>query len=155
MSLIKEGWASISPLIKIGVGLVLLVLIVILLWYKGTQIWNGIGNWFFHKQINAERVKVDKDLKDAAEQKKVLEQTLRDLAEAKKQTEIAKAETDRLKGIFNNESTTAAQKVAEFRKSIGSEPIHTDTDSVTLSDLCQRAKDIHSSAATLAALCGN
>jgi phospholipase/lecithinase/hemolysin len=130
------------------------ILLAIFIWYRGTLIWNGIGNWLFARQINAERLKVEKDLKDAAAQKLALEQTLKDFAAAKVELQEVKAEKDRLEKIFNDQSKTAAAKVAEFKKAVSDDPIHTPTDNVTLDDLCTRAKAAGSSAATITALCG-
>jgi hypothetical protein len=76
------------------------------------------------------------------------------LAVAKKDLEVEKAETDRLKKVFNDQAKTAAEKVAEFKKAVADDPVHTPTDNVTTEDLCARAKAIGSSAATIAALCG-
>lgn len=141
-------------MVQVGIVFAVTLSLVLFLWYKGAQTWNGIGNFLFHRQINAERQRVIKDLESAAEQKKVLEQTLRELAEAKKDLETVKAEKDRLEKIFNDQSKTAAEKVAEFKKAVADDPEHSPTDNITTEDLCARAKAIGSSAATIAALCG-
>ena len=146
---------KIPPVVQAGIVVVLIIGLVLFIWYKGTQVWNGIGNFLFHRQINAERTKVSAELEAAAEQKKVLEQTLRDLAEAKKDLETVKAEKDRLEKVFNDQSKTAAEKVAEFKKSLADDPAHSPTDNITTEDLCARAKAIGSSAATISALCGH
>lgn len=145
---------KIPPVVQAGIVVVLALSLAVFVWYKGAQVWNGIGNFLFHRQINAERAKVSAELEAAAGQKKVLEQTLRDLAEAKKDLESVKAEKDRLEKIFNDQSKTAAEKVAEFKKALADDPVHTPTDNITTEDLCTRAKAIGSSAATIAALCG-
>lgn len=127
--------------------------LVLILWLYGVKAWNHAGNWLFSRQINAERAKVQKELDDAAAQKKVLEQTLFEYAQSKKELAEVKAEKDRLEQVFNDKSKTASEKVAEFKKIAGSEPQHTATDGVTINDLCQRAKAANASAATIAALC--
>lgn len=138
-----------------AIGIALAGILIFFLWYKGTQLWNGIGNYFFHRQINAANAKVQKDLDLAAEQKKELEKTITELAVAKKELESVKAEKDRLESIFNDQSKTAAQKVAEFKKAVSDDPEHTPTDGITSEDLCARSKAIGASAATIAAVCGH
>lgn len=143
-----------SP-IRWAIGIALVGIIIFFLWYKGTQVWNGIGNYFFHRQINAERAKVQKELESAAEQKKELEKTLTELAVAKSELESVKAEKDRLEKVFNDTSKSASQKVAEFKKAVADDPIATPTDGITSEDLCARSKAIGASAATVAAVCGH
>jgi len=142
-----------SPVKVIG-GLALAVILIFFLWHKGTQIWNGIGNWLFHHQINAEREKVQKELESAAEQKKALELTMLELATAKGELKVVKAEKDRLEKIFNDTSKTAAEKVAIFKAEVANDPKQTATDNITISDLCLRARAANASAATITALCG-
>lgn len=141
--------------IKWGIGIGFIIILVFLFWYRGTQIWNGVGNWLFSRQINAERVKVQKELDSAAAQKKVLEQTLLDYKAAKEELTTVKAEKDRLEAIFNDKSKTASEKVAAFKAAVADDPVSTPTDGITIEDLCARAKTSGSSAAVIAALCGN
>lgn len=152
---LKATFDKIPNLIKVVVGIGLVIFLGLFLWYKGTQVWNGFGNFFFHRQINSERLKVQKDLEDAAKQKVLLEQTLKEYKAAKDELVTVKAEKDRLEGIFNDLSKTAAQKVAEFKKAIADDPVHTPTDNITTDDLCQRAKAIGASPATITAMCGH
>lgn len=142
------------PRLYLAVGAVVLVVVLTLgWWFYGTRAWNGIGNWLFHRQINAERAKVQKDLDAAAETKKALEQTLFELAQSKKELVTVKAEKDRLEQVFNDKSKTASEKVAAFKAAVADDPISTPTDGVTVDALCQRARSTNASAATVAALC--
>lgn len=118
-----------------------------------TKAWNGVGNALFHRQITAERVKVQKELDDAAEMKKALEQTLLEYGQAKKELVTVKAEKDRLEQIFNDKQKSASEKVAAFKAAVADDPVVTPTDGVTLDALCQRARSTNASAATIAALC--
>lgn len=141
--------------IKWGLGVGIVVVFSLLMWFGVlTKAWNGLGNWLFSRQINAERVKVQKDLDKAAEQKKLLEQTLLEYKQAKEELVTVKAEKDRLEQVFNDKSKTATDKVAEFKAAAADNPVHTPTDNITSDDLCARAKAIGSSPATIAALCG-
>lgn len=143
------------PRLYLTVGALALVIALTLgWWFYGARVWNGIGNWFFHRQINAERQKVEKELAEAAETKKALEQTLIEYGQAKKELVTVKAEKDKLEQIFNDKSIGAATKVAEFKKILEQPAPHTNTDGITLTDLCQRARSSNASAATIAALCG-
>jgi hypothetical protein len=137
-----------------AIGVVLIVIVIVVVWYGASRVWNGIGNFFFARQINAERVKVQKELTEAAEQKKALEETLKELAVAKKDYADAKAEKDRLEGIFNDQSISAAKKVAAFKASLSDDPERTATDGISNESLCERAKAVGASAATVASLCG-
>jgi len=152
--LINSVLNKIPSSVKVISGLAIVVILVFFLWYKGTQIWNGIGNWLFHRQINAEREKVQKELESAAEQKKALELTMREFAAAKAELEMVKAEKDKLVKVFNDQSKTASEKVAIFKAAVADDPRVTPTDGVTISDLCQRARTANASAATVTALCG-
>jgi len=152
--LINSVLNKIPSSVKVIGGLAIVVIFVFFLWYKGTQLWNGIGNWLFHRQINAERVKVQQELDQAAEQKKTLELTMREFAAAKAELEMVKAEKDRLEKIFNDQSRTAAEKVAIFKAAVADDPKVTPTDNITISDLCLRARAANASAATITALCG-
>jgi hypothetical protein len=140
--------------VRWAIGAVLIVIVAAVLWYGASRVWNGIGNFFFARQINAERVKVQKELTEAAEQKKALEETLKELAVAKKDYADAKAEKDRLEGIFNDQSISAAKKVAAFKASLADDPERTATDGISNESLCERAKAVGASAATVASLCG-
>lgn len=97
--------------------------------------------------------KVEAELESAAAQQKEIDKTLTEFAVAKKELEIAKAETDALKKVFNDHSKSAAEKVAEFKKAVADDPVRTPTDNVTSEDLCARAKAIGASAATIQSLC--
>lgn len=147
----KQLSSSAKWALAIGVALILGLVI----WFGGvTKAWNSIGNRLFARQMNAKRAEVQKELDDAAAQKKVLEQTLLEYKQAKEELTAVKAEKDRLEKIFNDKSKAASEKVAEFKAALADDPVHTSTDNITTDDLCARAKAIGSSAATIAALCG-
>ena len=134
-------------------GLALVIALTLGWWFYGSRVWNGIGNWLFHRQINAERQKVNKELAEAAETKKALEQTLLEYGQAKKELVTVKAEKDRLEQVFNDKQKSAQDKVAAFKAAVADDPVSTPTDNITTEDLCARAKAIGSSPATIAALC--
>lgn len=96
---------------------------------------------------------VQKELESAAAQQKEIDQTLLELALAKQEKEAAKAETDRLKQVFHDQSKTAAEKVAEFKQAMANNPVTTPTDGITSEDLCARSKALGASAAVTATLC--
>lgn len=142
------------PRLYLVAGAVVLVVVLSIGWFVGfSRVWNGIGNALFHRQINAERQKVDKELAEAAETKKALEQTLLEYGQAKKEIVTVKAEKDKLEQIFNDKSRTAQDKVAAFKAAVADDPVVTPTDGVTVDALCQRARSTNASAATIAALC--
>lgn len=150
-----KAWISAqSAGMKIAAAFALIVLLSIGWWFYGAQVWNGIGNKVFEWKIGKKQEQVNKELADAAEQKKILEQTLFEYAQSKKELEAVKAEKDRLEQVFNDKSKTASEKVAEFKKIAGSEPEHTATDGVTLNELCERAKAAGASQSTINSLCG-
>lgn len=151
---LKERFTSIPAIIKWPIIVGIVVILGLFTVFKGQQVWNGIGNKIFEWKIGKKQEEVNKDLADAAKQKVVLEQSLKDLKQAKEELTAAKAETDRLKGIFNDSSKTSAAKVEEFRKAVADDPVHTPTDGITIDSLCERAKTSGSSPATIAALCG-
>lgn len=146
--------AKIPTPIRWAIGIALIAIVLFFLWYKGTQLWNGIGNYFFHRQINSERAKVQKELDDAAAQKQELEKTLVEFAKAKEALAAASREREIREEIFNDKTTTAKEKLQIYQDVMSAAPVHTDPTGVTVSDLCERAKAIGSSAATIAALCG-
>lgn len=142
--------------IKWGVAIGAGIILSLFIWFGGiTKAWNGIGNWIADRQIKAERVKVQKELDQAAEQKKVLEQTLLDYKQAKEELVAVKAEKDRLEQVFNDKSKSASDKVAEFKATISAPVVRANTDNITIDDLCARAKASDASAAVQSALCGN
>jgi hypothetical protein len=147
-------WFKANALITIPLTVGLVLILGFFIWYKSAGILNAFGNTWFAAKMSWQGRQLQKELDNAAEQKKEIEQTLLDLAVAKKDLEVEKAETDRLKKVFNDQAKTAAEKVAEFKKAVADDPVHTPTDNVTTEDLCARAKAIGSSAATIAALCG-
>ncbi len=153
--MIGEVFNKIPKLYVWVIGIALVLFLAITIWFGGiTSAWNGIGNWLFHRQINAERLKVQKELDLAAEQKKAYEQTLLEYKQAKEELVTVKAEKDRLEEVFNDKSKTAAEKVAEFKAAVADDPVHTPTDGITTEDLCARAKAAGASPATVAAVCG-
>jgi hypothetical protein len=129
------------------------VILLLLLWYQGGRLWNGVGNYFFRREMNQARAEVQKQLDEAAAQKKELEHTLIQLDGAKK--DLAAAETARaeMERVFNDKFKTAGEKVAAFRDSLSDAPVHTDTTGITTSALCERAKANNASPGTIAALC--
>jgi hypothetical protein len=141
--------------VQFTIGAGLAILLALLIFYKGTQIWNGIGNFFFHRQINAERSKVQKELDSAAEQKKALEQTLIELAKSKEALAAASKEREIRDQIFNDKNKTAKEKVAAFEAAMQSAPVRTDPTGVSTNDLCERARSLGASQATIDALCEN
>ena len=151
---LKERFDSIPNLIKWSIIAGIVIMLGIFVVFKGQQVWNGIGNKVFEWKIGKKQEDVNKDLANAAKQKDALEQSLKELRQAKEELTVAKAETDRLKGIFNDSSKTSAAKVEEFKKAVSDGPVRTPTDNITTNDLCERAKAIGASAATIAALCG-
>lgn len=144
---------KIPNFIKIVVGVVLVIVLTLFIIFKGQQAWNGIGNKIFEWKIGKKVEDVQKDLDGAVKQKVLIEQSLKELAEAKKELDLIKTENDRLKGIFNDSSKSSEAKVAEFKKAISDDPVHTPTDNITTEDLCARAKTIGASAATISTLC--
>lgn len=116
---------------------------------------NAAGNAIFAVKMSLQERNVQKELDSAVVQQKEIDKTLTELALAKQEKEAAKAETDRLKQVFSDQSKSAAEKVAEFKKSMADEPTHTPTDNVTTESLCERARTMGASAATVKALCGN
>lgn len=146
-SLIK--WLKSNPIIAAGIVIILIVFI----WWFQITVWNGIGNTIFAAKMTWQGRSVQKDLESAAAQQKEIDKTLTELALAKQEKEAAKAETDRLKQVFNDQSKTAAEKVAEFKKAMATQPVVTPTDGITSESLCERAKAVGASAATIQSLC--
>jgi hypothetical protein len=146
-------WFKANALITIPLTVGLVLILGFFIWYKGSQAWNDIGNYLFQRQINAERLKVQKELDNAAAQKKALEQTLQELAAAKQNYADIKAQKDELEKVFNDSSKTSAEKVAAFRASVKDDPKFTATDGITAESLCARAREIGASAATVATVC--
>lgn len=142
-------WLKGNPIIAAGIVIILIAFI----WWFQITLWNGIGNTIFAAKMTWQGRSVQKDLESAATQQKEIDKTLTDLAVAKKELEITKAESDRLKQVFNDQSKTAAEKVAEFKKAMATQPVVTPTDGITSESLCERAKAVGASAATVAALC--
>lgn len=142
-------WLKGNPIIAAGIVIILIAFI----WWFQAKLWNGIGNTIFAAKMSWQGRSVQKDLESAAAQQKEIDKTLTDLAVAKKELEITKAESDRLKQVFNDQSKTAAEKVAEFKKAMATQPVITSTDGITSESLCERAKAVGASAATVAALC--
>lgn len=143
-------WIKGNPIIAIGA----VIILAILTWYFQTKIWNGIGNTIFAAKMTWQGRSVQKDLESAAAQQKEIDKSLTELAVRKKELEAVKAETDRLKNVFNDQSKTAAEKVAEFKKAVADDPVHTPTDNISSEDLCARARAIGASPTTVAAVCG-
>lgn len=150
---INSALNKIPTPIRWAIGIALVAILIFFIWYKGTQGWNQIGNFFFHRQINAERAKVQKELTDAAAQKQELEKTLVEFAKAKEALAAAQKEREIREQIFNDANKTAKEKVAAYKAAMSAAPVHTDPTGVSTEDLCQRAKSIGGSQATIDALC--
>ena len=129
------------------------IILASLIWWFQAKLWNGIGNAIFAAKMSWQEKNLQKELESAAAQQKEIDKTLTELALAKQEKEAAKAETDRLKKVFNDQSKTAAEKVAEFKKAMATEPVVTPTDGITSEDLCARSKALGASATVTAALC--
>jgi len=140
--------------VKWIVGTGVTVILLILLWLYATKGINGIQSFIFYKKANAEQAKINADLEKAKQQQAIIDQTLRDYKQAKADYDSVKAEKDKLEKVFNDQSKSAAEKVAAFKAALADDPVHTPTDNVTTDDLCARAKAIGSSPATITALCG-
>lgn len=146
-SLIK--WAKSNPIIVVGI----VIILAIFIWWFQAKLWNGIGNAIFAAKMSWQERSVQKELESAAAQQREIDKTLIDLALAKQEKEAAKAETDRLKQVFYDQSKTAAEKVAEFKQAMADSPVATPTDGITSEDLCARSKALGASAAVTTTLC--
>jgi uncharacterized protein YlxW (UPF0749 family) len=131
----------------------LVIVIIILIWLYGTRVWNGVGNYLFHRQANQMSEEVQKKLAQAEEQKKELEKTLLELKQAKDDLAKAQKAREEAEKAFDDKSKTASQKLDAFKKAMSDAPVHTDTTGVTTDDLCARAKANGSDPAVIAALC--
>ena len=136
----------------VGAGLV--IALGLMIWFGVlTKAWNGIGNFLFHRQANELSQDVKDQLAKAAEQKKLLEQTLLELAKSKEELAKATKAREEAEKIFNDKSKTASEKVAAYEAAKSAAPIHTDAGSVSTEDLCARAKAIGSDQSIIDALC--
>jgi hypothetical protein len=142
-----------SP-VKWIVGAGLVIALGLMIWFGVlTKAWNGLGNLLFHHQANEMSQDVKDQLAKAAEQKKVLDQTLLDLAKSKEDLAKATKAREDAEKIFDDKSKTATQKLAAYEAAMSAAPIHTDASNVSTEDLCARAKANGSSQATIDALC--
>lgn len=136
----------------VGAGLV--IALGLMIWFGVlTKAWNGIGNFLFHRQANEMSQDVKDQLAKAAEQKKLLEQTMLELAKSKEDLATATKAREEAEKIFNDKSKTAGQKLAAFEAAKSAAPIHTDPSNVSIDDLCARAKAIGGSQDLIDALC--
>lgn len=135
--------------ILIGAGIILLIA----LWFYGTTFKNHISNTLFqHKEQKIDK-DVQKQLAQAAEQKKELDKTLLELKQAREDLDKAKAQREQAEVIFNDKFKTATQKLADYKTVMSDPSIHTDPTGVTTDDLCERAKQVGSDQAVIDALC--
>lgn len=152
---IKSAIVALPASVKLIGGAAIVLALLLSVWFYGTRLSNGISNWMFARQVATK----DKQLADQQTkidaQSKVLAQTLIELAQSKKDQAVLTARSIQLEGIFNDASKTASQKVQAFNAAMSAAPVHTDPNGVTLSDLCQRAKNIGGSPELIAALCQN
>jgi biopolymer transport protein ExbB/TolQ len=148
-------WFKANALITIPLSVGLVLILGFFVWYKSAGILNALGNTWFAAKMSWQGRELKKELDSAAEQKKEIDKTLLELAQSKQELTSIKAEKDRLEKVFNDQSKTAAEKVAEFRKAVADDPVRTPTDNITTEDLCQRARALGASDATVSALCGN
>lgn len=130
------------------------ILIVIILFFFGARAWNGVGNYFFQREVTKARAEVQQQLDQAAQQKKELERTLIELDLSKRDLEKATKAREEAEAIFNDKSKTSAQKVADYKAVLADAPIRTNPSGVTTDDLCQRAKANGADATVVNALCG-
>jgi hypothetical protein len=151
--LINSVLNKIPAPIRWAIGIGLAITLAFFLWYQGTRIWNGIDNAIFAAKMSWQEKNLKQELDGAATRKQELEKTLTELAVVKKDYEDAKAEKDRLEAISNDSAKSAAQKVAEFKKLVAENPVSTPTDGITSESLCQRARAMGASEATIGALC--
>ena len=135
----------------VGAGIV--IALGLMIWFGVlTRAWNGIGNLLFHHQANEMSQDVKDQLAKAAEQKKVLDQTLLELAKSKEDLAKATQAREDAEKIFNDKSKTASQKVAAFEAIKSAAPIVNDPGT-SLEELCARAKANGSDQRVIDALC--
>ena len=147
-------FSNIPNPVKWIVGAGLIIALGLMIWFGVlTRAWNGIGNLLFHRQANEMSQDVKDQLAKAAEQKKVLEQTLLELAKSKEDLAKATKAREDAERIFNDASKTSKEKVAAFEAAMSAAPIHTDPSNVSTDDLCARAKAIGSDPTIISALC--
>lgn len=151
---IKTAIAGLSTPVKVIGGLGLAIVLAIVLWFYGAKLWNGVGNYVFHRREAALEKELSAEKAKAEQQKKAIDQTLMELAASKKTEAAAVAHSKELEGIFNDKSKTAAEKLQAYKDAMSAAPTHTDTSGVTLDSLCARAKSSGASPETIAALCG-
>ena len=148
------GWYKANALITIPLTISVVLILVFLIWYKSTQIFNGIGNMWFATKMSWQDKNLQKELETANVQKKEIEQTLIEFAKSKEALAAAQREREIREEIFNDATKTAKEKLQIYEQVMSAAPIFTDPANISTADLCARARALGSSQATLDALCG-
>jgi biopolymer transport protein ExbB/TolQ len=146
-------WFKANALITIPLSVGLVLILGFFVWYKSVGILNALGNAWFAAKMSWQGRQLQKELDSADVQKKEIEQTLIEFAKSKEALAAATKEREIREEIFNDKTKNAKEKVQAYEAAISAAPVRTDPTGVTVDDLCQRARAIGSSQATIDALC--
>ena len=149
----NDPLSRIPPTFRLIIIVAVSILIVIGVWFYGAKAWNGIGNKVFEWRTGRKLEQVEKQLREAENQKRELEKTLLELKQAKEDLAVATKARQQAEEIFNDSSKTSAEKVAAFKDALRDDPVRTDTTGITTESLCERAKAAGADAAVVSALC--
>ncbi len=142
--------------IKWIVGAGLVIALGLMIWFGVlTKAWNGIGNLLFHRQANELSQDVKDQLAKAAEQKKVLEQTMLELAKSKEELAMATKAREDAEKIFDDKSKTANEKVAAYKAARSAPTPIIDPSKLSDEDLCAKAKSVGAAQSVIDLLCSN
>jgi biopolymer transport protein ExbB/TolQ len=146
-------WFKANAIITIPLTIGLVLTLGFFAWYKSAWVFNGIGNIWFAAKVSWQGKNLQKELDSAATQKKEIEQTLIELAKSKEALAAATKEREIREQIFNDKTKTSKEKIQAYEAAMSAAPVHTDPTGVTTDDLCERARSLGSSQATIDALC--
>lgn len=143
---IKVRLARIPSIWRTAILASITLFLIVLLWFYGMKVWNGIGNWFYHHSENDAKAEINAIKSEAANESKLANEAIAayeasklQIAEEQKRREIAEK-------ILAERGKTTDAKLQDYENAVRAVPNHTGPESSA--ELCQRAR-----ALGLAAVC--
>lgn len=132
------SWYKANALITIPLTVGLVLLLALGAWYKGAQLSNAIGNWWYSRGTQSAHEDIDRLKGDAAAAKEVAAEALKELALEKERYKAEREKRELAEQLLLDRGKTTNEKLKLYEEAINKAPAISGPASVD--DLCARAR---------------
>ncbi|MEK6281857.1 MAG: hypothetical protein AABN95_16005 [Acidobacteriota bacterium] len=114
------------------------LLIVVLVWFYGMRLWNGVGNWMYHHSETDAKKEISEIKTEAQQAKDVARDALAAYESQKRVTDEKEAQRALAEKELMDRRKTTDQKLAAYEAAVDARPTVTGPGESTR-DMCLRA----------------